>query len=91
MIAKISKREYQNNKKWLKKHPELSVSCYIRQNRDGELSVRLERIGDITTNSGRYIPGWSEIPYPDFLQSTITIPKHCIDEHEHNLILEWIE
>ena len=91
MIAKISTATYQNNKKWLKKHPELSVGCYVHQDKDGEISIRLERISDITTNTGRIIPGWVEVPYPDFLQSTIIIPKHCIDEHEHHLFLEWIE
>jgi len=90
MIAKISKSAYQENKLWLKKHPELSLSCYIHQDKDGEISIRLERISDITTNTGRYIPGWSEIPYPEFMQESLHVPKCILDDmQEHEIKLEW--
>ncbi len=90
MIAKISKETYKDNEKWLKNHPELSVGCYVRENRDGEISLRLERISDITSNTGRYIPGWEEIPYPEFMQESIQIPAFITrDMQKHEIMLEW--
>ena len=93
MIAKLRKSEYQENEKWLKKHPDLSLGCYARITSDDEISLRIVRISDVVSNTGRYIPGWSEIPYPNFLQSKITIPRFCMDntDGDIDLPLEWVD
>jgi hypothetical protein len=88
--VRISKESYQENKLWIRKHPELSLGCYIRRDRAGDLHIRLERISDTTSNTARYIPGWQEVPYPDFLAGSLFVPRHVLDENTHSIPLEWV-
>ena len=90
MAIQININEYKTNLEWSKKHPELSVRCYIRETPDGEIKIRFERISDVLTNHSDDIPGWVRVPVPEFKAKSLHIPKFILkDQEETEVELEW--